>query len=293
VLPSDSITAFVTFPGVEIKDLLVHEDRETLPTPPVQNEPENKKPIEGNRVQNKHQQNDSLPPKPPVNESNKDKAANKPRSYSQRASTNNSSNYTPSTANRKESSRQPATYQQNNQTSSHNNNYQRHERHEGGSGAGTGQHLLKLKERKAGDGQSSKVEAETTGDFDFQAGLNIFKKDEVLAKVAESSAASNTKSSDEIKEEIKYKKEDFFDSLSCDLVDREEGRRTRMTFQEERVLNQDTFGAIALQGRYRGRGGGRYRGRGGGRGGGGGRNSYRGGNSYGGSNYNYSSTKAL
>ena len=45
--------------------------------------------------------------------------------------------------------------------------------------------------------------------------------------------------------------DDFFDSLSCEVLDKEEGRKTRMTANEERSLNQDTFGATALQSTYR------------------------------------------
>jgi len=98
-----------------------------------------------------------------------------------------------------------------------------------------------------------------SGDFDFEAGLTNFDKGVVLAEVATAAP----------KQEAKYKKDDFFDSLSCDTLDRSEGRRTRLNAQEERNLNQDTFGAISLQSSYRrnyrgGRGGG-YRG-GGGRG---------------------------
>jgi hypothetical protein len=87
---------------------------------------------------------------------------------------------------------------------------------------------------------------------------------------------------------VKYKKDDFFDMLSTDRQSREEGQAARLTGAQERSLNQDTFGAIALQGGggYRrnnynrgggngynnnnnnggGRGYGRGRGRGGGRG---------------------------
>jgi protein LSM14 len=96
-----------------------------------------------------------------------------------------------------------------------------------------------------------------TGEFDFAAGLSHFNKNEVLASVATEGK----------KENAKYVKDDFFDSLSCDVLDRAEGRTTRLNNQEERALNSDTFGAIAVQSNFR-RG---FRGgRGGGRGGGGG-----------------------
>mmetsp|Transcript_24249 Transcript_24249/g.34761 ORF Transcript_24249/g.34761 Transcript_24249/m.34761 type:complete len:301 (+) Transcript_24249:63-965(+) len=146
--------------------------------------------------------------------------------------------------------------------------------------AGTGAHLLHMKEKK---GPESTQNIQVTGDFDFEAGLNIFKKDEVLAKVAK-----DKESSESAPEDLKYKKDDFFDSLSSGQMG---GASSRLTHSQERVLNQDTFGAVALHsnnyrrgyggggggrsggGRGRGRGGGRYYnnnanvdGRGGGRG---------------------------
>ena len=128
---------------------------------------------------------------------------------------------------------------------------------------GTGDHLLSLRV-KAGAGDASGPEAATKGqsDFDFDQGLSVFNKSEELAKLAEENDKAGA---------TKYVKDDFFDSLSCDVLDRQEGRKTRVTAQEERTQNLNTFGAVALQNNYRrhGRGG---RGRGGrGRGGGGGR----------------------
>ena len=112
-------------------------------------------------------------------------------------------------------------------------------------------------------------------DFDFNAANTVFNKQEVLAKVAEEATVPAKVQA--------YKKDDFFDCLSNEQKDREEGRKTRLTAGEERNLNQDTFGAVALQPnrRYGGRGG-RNNGRfGGGRGRGRGSNMGRG---YGGRN---------
>mmetsp|Transcript_5626 Transcript_5626/g.5791 ORF Transcript_5626/g.5791 Transcript_5626/m.5791 type:complete len:424 (+) Transcript_5626:32-1303(+) len=98
--------------------------------------------------------------------------------------------------------------------------------------AGTGEHLLKLKERTAG---SSAMES-PVGEFDFESALTSFKKDEVLAEVAsENTILAGC-----------YIKDNFFDTLSSS-VDPENARKDRLTPNEERVLNQDTFGAIALQ----------------------------------------------
>jgi hypothetical protein len=76
-----------------------------------------------------------------------------------------------------------------------------------------------------------------------------------------------------------YDKDDFFDSISCDALDKQNGIDNRLRGKVERNLNTETFGAFALnsQRRHRGRGsgrgnygrgrGGRGRGRGRGRGG--------------------------
>jgi len=123
-----------------------------------------------------------------------------------------------------------------------------------------------VKKVEGGDHQTVKAD----GEFDFEAALSSFNKTEVLATVA---------GDDQAKTATKYKKDDFFDSLSCELVDRAEGRSARLNPADERALNQDTFGAVALQPSSFRRGGGRGGGRGRGSGGGGegGRRSGRGG----------------
>ena len=96
--------------------------------------------------------------------------------------------------------------------------------------------------------------------------MSHFNKAEVHATIASTAQ--------EAKKEPAYVKDDFFDSLSCDVLDRAEGRSTRLNNQEERQLNTDTFGAVAVQNNYRrGYRGGGYRGGGRGRG----RGNYRGG----------------
>lgn len=100
------------------------------------------------------------------------------------------------------------------------------------------------------------------GEFDFAHGLNDFNKEQEFEKLEES-AKKEPKGS--------YQKSSFFDTISCDALDRLEGQRSRMSGAEERKLNTETFGAVGLNSRrnFRGRG----RGRGGRRNGG-----YRGGN---------------
>lgn len=61
-----------------------------------------------------------------------------------------------------------------------------------------------------------------------------------------------------------YTKDDFFDSISCDALDKQHGIDNKLRGAAERNLNLDTFGAVSLGHSRRGRGrGGRGRGRGG------------------------------
>ncbi|KAF1793086.1 TFG box [Phytophthora cactorum] len=103
---------------------------------------------------------------------------------------------------------------------------------------------------------------DASGEFNFADGLNDFNKQQEFSKLEES-AKTEPKGS--------YQKSSFFDTISCDALDRLEGQRK---------LNTETFGAVGLNNRrnFRGRGRGRRGGSrngnwNGGRGGRGGRNS--------------------
>lgn len=128
---------------------------------------------------------------------------------------------------------------------------------------GMGDHLKNMRVRSEGGADDKSAAAiKKQSDFDFQAALTNFDKvavsENVKAEQAESSIEPVTP---------KYVKDDFFDSLTNE-------KAARPTYQAERSLNQDTFGATSVQsnrrsggrGRGRGGGGGRGRGRGGGRG---------------------------
>ncbi|TMW64623.1 hypothetical protein Poli38472_011503 [Pythium oligandrum] len=137
---------------------------------------------------------------------------------------------------------------------------------------GMGDHLLKRRERRVpGGGDPTSV---TSGnDFNFENGLNDFDKEEEFNKL----------SLDDNKAKGSYQKSSFFDTISCDALDRLEGKQGRITASEERKLNTETFGAVGLNnrrsfrgGRGGGRGGGRRGGGGGGRGGRGGNNNRNG-----------------
>ncbi|KAL3679747.1 hypothetical protein R1sor_022703 [Riccia sorocarpa] len=127
-----------------------------------------------------------------------------------------------------------------------------------------------------------------TEDFDFTAMNEKFNKDEVWGELGKGSEARDKvgdaeeedladghadeevadgtphKISPDVPKKPVYVKDDFFDSLSCDALDREEGRAERTKFSEQRKIDTETFGNFPLRSR-------------GGRGGRGRRGGYRGG----------------
>ncbi|CAM6120424.1 unnamed protein product [Calypogeia fissa] len=121
-----------------------------------------------------------------------------------------------------------------------------------------------------------------TEDFDFTAMNEKFNKDEVWGELG-GKGESREKVVDDVEEELVdgilddedldkgaldpskkpvYVKDDFFDSLSCDALDREEGRAERTKFSEQRKIDTETFGNFPLRSRGGRRGGrrGGYRG---------------------------------
>lgn len=231
VAANSVVIPFVTFPGSEIKDLIVH-DPTNVPAPPA---PAPAARSQNTRAPQQQRGGRTNPPKPPSN------------------NINNNNRRRPQKENQ-------ATQQQQQQAQA-----PKRESRADGTGAGTGAHLLKLREKKAPEGSQSVPES-ANSEFDFNAGLDMFKKSDVLASLQNEAPV----------QDVKYKKDDFFDSLTSDAKGAGDARKARMSASEERSLNQDTFGAIALQGNNRryyqgsgrggGRGGGRGRGRGGGRG---------------------------
>ncbi|KAG7340560.1 Scd6-like Sm domain containing protein [Nitzschia inconspicua] len=133
----------------------------------------------------------------------------------------------------------------------------------GGAQVGTGASLLNRKAR--GTVQSGPGPEGIEGEFDFQAKLEEFEKD------PDDDNEDDDEAGDEVAGDSNnnnyYDKDDFFDSISCDALDKQQGIDNRLRGKEERNLNTETFGAVALdsQRRRRGRGGGRGGGGGGGR----------------------------
>lgn len=265
VAPSTQIIPFVTFPGQEIKDLYVHETS----APPA--------PAPASAAH--------APPAPPAHTGKtghdgrrNDKPSHQTQQSGGRGGSRDNRDYRGSAQGQSQSHTQ--SQQGARPRDSGNRDRKRDYTSAGPSAAppaapaagagtastgagkvsevGTGGHLLKLRERRTGTGAVTAT-VETAGEFDFEGGLKTFNKDEVLAEVAV------------VKTEVhKYSKDDFFDNFSK-TTGADTGTKARLTAAEERRLNADTFGAIALQSNHRrggGRGRGGYgRGRGGGYGG--------------------------
>ncbi|KAL6969794.1 hypothetical protein U1Q18_029507 [Sarracenia purpurea var. burkii] len=130
------------------------------------------------------------------------------------------------------------------------------------------------RERGRGTG-SSRPLTKFTEDFDFIGMNEKFKKDEVWGHLGKShlkdkegdgKGSYEDDSSDEDNVELPnfeakptYNKDDFFDSLSCNALDRE-SNKGRIRFSEQIKIDTETFGDFP---RYRGGRGGRGPGRGG------------------------------
>ncbi|CAN0219807.1 unnamed protein product [Discosporangium mesarthrocarpum] len=137
---------------------------------------------------------------------------------------------------------------------------------------GTGEALLNLRTRGGQVPQESS--ATTPAEFDFQSELQKFDKEELAKEMGslmldQGAGPGSTEGGGEVK---KYSKSSFFDEISCDMLDRAQGRQPRhVSRAAEMDVNLETFGTTGLQharrrgGRGRGRAGG-YRNRGGGSG---------------------------
>mmetsp|Transcript_12292 Transcript_12292/g.44821 ORF Transcript_12292/g.44821 Transcript_12292/m.44821 type:complete len:572 (+) Transcript_12292:125-1840(+) len=98
-------------------------------------------------------------------------------------------------------------------------------------------------------------------DFNFEAMHLKFKKEEIFEGLGAKKAADKPNTGPS------YDMDDFFDSLSCETLDRQGPREGggRNRYAEQRKLDQETFGATQVRStnRYGGGGGGRGRGGGG------------------------------
>lgn len=261
------VMPFVTFPGNEIKDLSVFESDEGKASE-ESSQPTAAKSERAERPARQEQTNSNSYNRPQNSQPSSGRGGGRQQNTQQ------------SSGGGRQGGRGQGSYQSNGGRSQPQRDYAQAPRNTNSrqgapagekpqSSAGTGEHLARLRLRKVEGGKDSEDVEELRKEFDFSAGLSTFNKTEVLATVASESATAS---------ETKYVKDDFFDSLSNDAAG---GARTAYNPGAERQLNQDTFGAIAVQQSSYRRGGYRGGGRGGGgrssggRGGrGGGRGSY-------------------
>jgi protein LSM14 len=106
-----------------------------------------------------------------------------------------------------------------------------------------------------------------TEDFDFTAMNEKFNKDEVWGELGgkgekggdeedeyadgnldddTSDVAFLNKSLSDAPKKAMYVKDDFFDSLSCDALDREEGRSERTRFSEQRKIDTEVVQELCV-----------------------------------------------
>mmetsp|Transcript_2186 Transcript_2186/g.5824 ORF Transcript_2186/g.5824 Transcript_2186/m.5824 type:complete len:369 (+) Transcript_2186:51-1157(+) len=265
VAPQEGIHAYLLFRGCDIKDLHVHEQQQeaaspevtetkpasqpvVAPTPEITPTPQTEEKI--NEVG--HEEEKGLAPPDSVPE----KSTAPVTKVEHQSSGSNKKDRSAFATNTNNSQRRPNTRRNN-------------------AAVGTGASLLHRKARGAVQGGPGPENPE--GEFDFQAKLEEFDKGIDDTQKVTKNEEDNDEAGDEIAHpqhndaavSSHYDKDDFFDSISCDALDKKSGIDNRLRGKEERSLNTETFGATALnsQRRRRGRGGGRggYNGRGGGR----------------------------
>lgn len=82
----------------------------------------------------------------------------------------------------------------------------------------------------------------TTGqDFDFESSTAEFHNEKSSSSETESNSNANLGATP-----TAYDKNDFFDSISCDALDKRDGVDNRLRGAAERNLNTETFGAVSL-----------------------------------------------
>eukprot|EP00537_Pseudo-nitzschia_pungens_P013415 CAMPEP_0172384646 /NCGR_PEP_ID=MMETSP1061-20121228/2380_1 /TAXON_ID=37318 /ORGANISM="Pseudo-nitzschia pungens, Strain cf. pungens" /LENGTH=358 /DNA_ID=CAMNT_0013113349 /DNA_START=141 /DNA_END=1218 /DNA_ORIENTATION=- len=235
VAPQEGIHPYLLFRGCDIKDLHVHEQRPEAAPAQASVEPESKAaeetadaPETSGATEKKSGVHDTtdLPP-PPIAPAVPSKAS------------------APPVKKETQSNGKKERFSSGNANSQRRSNNNRRKT----AAVGTGASLLNRKARGAVEGGPGPEKPE--GDFDFQAKLEEFEKESDYAPKA--TEEDNDEAGDEISHpqhnenttSSHYEKDDFFDSISCDALDKQSGVDNRLRGKEERTLNTETFGATA------------------------------------------------
>lgn len=271
VAPTDAVHPYLLFRGQDIRDLHVHEKQPDSPAAVAAGGAADASTT--NRAIEAESSNKEASTKTAAQQQDEKKAKSQDTANNISASKNKADETKPTQSHQKQ--------QQQRSQGGHGKGSGRRERSKPSAAVGTGASLLNRRARGAVNG--SEVSVTPKDDFDFQSNLDEFKKN--------SDDDEENEAGDD-PDQSAYEKNDFFDTISCDQSDRLQGVDNRLRGANERKMNTETFGAVALNtqrrrryynnnsgrgGRGRGRGGsgrGSYRGRGRGRGGSG-RGSYR------------------
>jgi len=272
VPPQDAVHPYLLFRGCDIKDLHVHEKKEpeahiATPSDPAIVSTEAPPDLQAKQQEKKKTSSEASQGTANTQSKSNSNSAMASGSSSTRETSRNFSNESNSNVmntSKKQNGyghgKNQSMHSQQRQTNGKNIHHRRPRKHD--SQIGTGASLLHRKARGAvGNG----LEPTTGKDFDFESSALEFDKEKSTMGSADEdeNVGANSDSA--------YNKDDFFDSISCDALDKRDGIDNRLRGAAERSLNTETFGAVSLgNGR---RGGRRNRNGRGGRGGRGGRNS--------------------
>lgn len=273
VPPQEGVHAYLLFRGCDIADLHVHEEQaaapqepepapeppapEPVPEPPKEAPTEVVKPPKEEIKETREPPKEEIPaptPTPPT-------TTTSPIANTTTTTTTTTTNEAkPSEVTRKEST------EENKFTTvapRHNRTKPRPRGHDNKRvPIGTGASLLHRKARGAHQGIAMQTPKD---DFDFESSLAQFDK----VKISDDPVGQEQEDNDHSEEKkgtFAYSNDDFFDSISCDALDKLNGIDNRLRGAAERSLNMEAFGAFSLQTGHRGRrynhnrGGGRGRG---------------------------------